>query len=156
MEDDIVGIRDKPEGIWRDDGLFELGKTMLYYIGRKHSGLQVHVPKTYACDMASVPVFIRWLIPRFGAHDAPAILHDWLYNTHLTSKPTADAVFYEALLVCQVRTVPASLMYMAVSAFGHGSYKSGPATLRRRAPHLAAMIFDSPALPGREKERPQQ
>jgi hypothetical protein len=99
-----------------------------------------------------VPRLVRWLVPKFGAHDGPAVIHDWLYNTHAVSKPIADAIFYEALLVCQVRTSRAWAMYQAVSAFGHGGYRDGPEELRRRAPQWAAKIFDEPALPGRNKE----
>ena len=145
-------IREGVAGYWRADGLFELTGWLIYDLGRKNSGLRVWVPAGYATDFASIPALVQWAVPKFGAHDAPAVLHDWLYNTHLVSKPIADAVFYEALLVCGVRPSAAWLMYQAVAAFGHGGYANGPAELRRRAPHWAKRIFDSPALPGRNKE----
>ncbi len=133
----------------RADGLFLVKTAIRYDIGRKDSGLRIYVPKGYASDKASVPFPIRWLVPRFGDHDGPAIVHDWLYNTHLTSKPIADSVFYEAMLVCSVRPMLAWLMYMAVAAFGHGAYRRGPRTLRERAPEWADKIFSKPALPVR-------
>jgi hypothetical protein len=133
----------------RGDGLFEVVTAIRYDIGRKNSGLRITVPKRYACDKASIPWFIQWLIPRFGAHDGPAIVHDWLYNTHLTSKPIADSVFYEAMLVCEVRPTAAWLMYIGVALFGHGAYRQGPARLRERSPEWATRIFDKPALPKR-------
>ena len=137
----------------RMNGTWLVFRPLAYDLGRKNSGLRITVPKDYSSDLASIHWSLQWFLPRRGKHDGPALLHDWLYNTHLVSRPIADAIFHEALLVCGVSPFKAWVMVTAVRFFGGPAYRRGPDTLRKRAPEWAHLIFDQPALEGREKER---
>lgn len=145
-------IFERPDGGFRPDGLYELARPYSYALGRKSNPLRITAPKGYATDFASIPRLVRWAIPKFGAHDGPAVIHDWLYNTHLVSKPVADAVFLEALLVAGVRPAAARIMFEAVSLFGGSGWRNGPAELKRRAPEWHARIFGEAPYAGVNKE----
>jgi Protein of unknown function (DUF1353) len=133
------------------DGMWLVFGPVRYDLGRKHSGLTITVPKGYTSDLASIHWCLRWVL-HSKEIDGPALVHDWLYNTHLVSRPIADAVFHEALLVCGVSRLKVWIMVTAVRIFGGPAYRRGPDSLRARAPEWAHVIFDSPALAGVEKE----
>jgi hypothetical protein len=145
-------IFERPEGGIRPDGLYQLDRPYAYALGRKSNPLKITVPKGYATDFASIPRLVQWVIPKTGAHDGPAVIHDWLYNTHLVSKPVADAIFLEALLVAGVRPFVARVMFEAVSLFGGRGWTDGPNELKRRSPEWHARIFKEASFAGVNKE----
>ena len=56
------------------------------------AGRRFDVPEHDVSDFASVPSFLTWLIPRYGRHSLPALLHDHLQD-HLAEEgatPPAD------------------------------------------------------------------
>ena len=76
------------------------------------------VPAGFQTDLASVPRLpvVYWLTG--GTSNAAAVVHDYLYSTHLVDRKTADAVLREASAVTGVPAWRRSLMWAGVRVFG--------------------------------------
>jgi hypothetical protein len=76
-------------------------------------------PHSDVTDLASVPDFLTWLVPRYGRHSLPALLHDDLQHqfdgTDMTSRK-ADVIFRDAMGDTRVPFMRRWLMWSAVSA----------------------------------------
>ena len=97
----------------------------------------IQVPAGFINDLASVPrIPFVWLIAG-GIGHAAAVVHDWLYSTHQTSRKAADAIFHEALLVLGVAPWRAWAMWATVRAFGGSSWDSPG---QPQPPHVQAEI----------------
>ena len=68
---------------------------------------------------------IAIIITPYGKHSKAAVIHDYLYQTRLTSKLMADLIFYEAMIVAGTQKWKAALMYVAVLLFGWPAYWRG-------------------------------
>ena len=101
---------------WRVDVGFE------YHVGRVGSGFVITIPKGYLTDLTSVPRYLQWLLPPDGKYSHAAIVHDWLYDNAIASKPIADLIFYEAMGVLGVNNLLRSAMWLGVRLFGKGKY----------------------------------
>lgn len=101
-----------------------------YYVGAKDSSIYVDIPRNYITDFASVPWFVRSLVPRHGAHGQSAVLHDWLCEhlyvwklvngtpTKVTIKrKDVDKIFYESMAVSGVSVVRRTLIRIGVDGF---------------------------------------
>ena len=78
----------------------------------------VTVPRGFKTDLASVPQLFWNIIPPFGKYDDAAVVHDWLYRTHLTSRATADATLLLGMRIKRVAFWKRWVMYLAVRTFG--------------------------------------
>jgi hypothetical protein len=70
-------------------------------------------------DLASVPKFLTWLVPRYGRHTLAALLHDHLQSQAIknpVSSAEADEVFRDAMADTGVPLLLRWLMWTAVSA----------------------------------------
>lgn len=93
-------------------------------------GNGIEVPKGFITDFASVPrIPVVYSLTGNTAHDA-AVVHDYLYQTHIISKKLADKIFLEAMKVMKVPRWRRWVMYYTVRVAGGPSYKSGPDRLR--------------------------
>lgn len=86
------------------------------------------VPTGFVTDFASVkrlPV-VYWLYG--GRAKRPAVVHDFLYQTHLPStRSVADAVFFEAMRATELVWRIRWSMWAGVRVLGAGDWDSGPA-----------------------------
>ena len=79
----------------------------------------IEVPIGFQSDLASIPRIARPFWSRLdGETAAAAVLHDYLYATHMTSRLQADNIFYEALNASGVRAFKRTVMWLAVRTFG--------------------------------------
>lgn len=97
----------------------------LVYMSAIYGG-KITVPTGFVTDLASVPR-VPVIYMAFGdrAH-REAVVHDYLYQTHLVKKSVADRIFLEAM---KARGKPLWVrwgMYLGVVLGGASSYKSGP------------------------------
>ncbi len=90
---------------------------------------RIVVPKSFICDLASVPTFVFWW--QYGAFNTAAICHDWAYifgyiliaeedklrELKLT-KEEADRLFADINFTLEVPNWVNRLMYCAVRIFG--------------------------------------
>ena len=117
---------------------FQLEWPFTYEVGHKGSGLSLTVPAGFETDFASVPFGFRWLVPVVGRHGKAAVLHDALYAgacvgwaPPMRDRALADAVFFEAMTVLEVRPWRKWLIWLAVRVFG-GRYWHKQRILRER------------------------
>ena len=81
------------------------------------------VPKGFETDGASIPKLLRIVgTPFTGNYTRAAIVHDWLYSTHIMSKDEADTIFYNCMLEDGVSSLKAKSMYYSVKWFGYNAY----------------------------------
>lgn len=74
------------------------------------------VPAGSATDLASVPGWMTWLVPRYGRHTLPALLHDHLQDAvPAVSSWTADGVFRDSMRATGVPFVRRWVMWAAVA-----------------------------------------
>ncbi len=92
---------------------------------------RIEVPAGLVTDFASVPriPLVYWL---FGdrAHMA-AVVHDYLYQTHVHARDVADAVFYEAMAASGIGVIGRWAMWAGVRVGGwhaYGAYVARDAT----------------------------
>lgn len=70
-------------------------------------------------DLATIPPLLQvFLSPTDPTIAIPALIHDFLYMTHLTTKEEADVILFEKCLSFGMGFIRASLVYLAVRLFG--------------------------------------
>ena len=103
-----LALAPTPSGKWR------LRDSLQWEVGKKGSGLWVLVPPGFETDLASIPWWARgFLNPADARFAKAAILHDHLLAAKWT-KPSAAAVFVDALIADEVSKWTATLMGLAV------------------------------------------
>jgi hypothetical protein len=105
-----------------DGRRWRLYKEFDYHIGSEYSDYFVHVPLGFITDFASVPSLFWALIPPTGKYGAAALVHDYLYQSKMVSRMTADSIFYEAMGVLCVPQWKRISMWLAVRLFGWMGY----------------------------------
>lgn len=91
------------------------------------AGQTFSIPAGFITDYASVPrVPIAYFLVGDTCHKA-AVLHDWLYTVHITTKEIADAVLKEAAIASGVPEWRAELVWEGVAVGGRASWDA-PAT----------------------------
>lgn len=85
------------------------------------SAPDVVVERGGVTDLASVPRFLTWLVPRYGRHSLPALLHDQLVVEGMDPdvREQADTTLREAMGSTKVPLVRRWSMWAAVSVATH-------------------------------------
>lgn len=125
------------------NGEFELTRDVHVRVAMGSNGLTVVVPAGFITDFASIPVALHWFIrPSHESIMRAAIVHDWLYSTHQTSRGIADAMFEHVMRLDGMPRRKAKLCRRAVNTFGKSGYlRTSPDRLRDRTPWLYAEHF---------------
>jgi hypothetical protein len=99
----------------RDDGCWLVLRALLYWSALLDR--MITVPAGFKTDLASVP---RWPLAYWicgGLANEAAVIHDYLYASHLVSRRQADAILREAAKATGVNW-RRWLMWAAVRCFG--------------------------------------
>lgn len=80
------------------------------------------VPAGFITDLASIPRVFRWLLEQNGGSRRAAVLHDYLYRTHVTSRAQADELFSKALKAEGVNPIGGFLYWAGVRLGGWAVY----------------------------------
>lgn len=99
---------------------WKLDAPLVYY--SEIAGREIVVPAGFSTDFASIPRFFHRLLPKNGAYDAAAVVHDYLYATGEVPKDIADMIFLEAMTVLNVPVWRREAMYQAVDKFGFAAW----------------------------------
>lgn len=99
-----------------------LVKDFVYEIGSLGSGDKIVVPASFKTDLASIPRLFWSFWPPTGRYSSASILHDYLYFSHERTKEESDDIFYEAMLILNVKKWKAKIFYNAVKIFGQKAY----------------------------------
>jgi len=82
----------------------------------------IKVPAGFVTDFASVPKFIRPLVPFEFLYNQIVIAHDYLYSTKIVTRKEADLILREGLQLMDNYSlgskIYSNLFYYAVRAFG--------------------------------------
>lgn len=81
-------VKQLPSGKWKLQDVLEY---------ETPEGKRIVVPAGFETDFASVPWLLRGWVARWSKTARAAIVHDWLYYSHETSRPEADRIFRVAL-----------------------------------------------------------
>jgi len=79
---------------------FRLEDELVWNVSVGCSGhIEIRVPAGFETDLASVPRWLWWLVPKYGGQNFPAVVHDWLYcrDSGNHSRFLADALFREGM-----------------------------------------------------------
>lgn len=103
-------------------GNFELAEAVDVNLGLQPDSLKITIPIGFKTDFASIPWFAQGIVRKFGAFNAAAVIHDYLYDTRLVDRPVADAIFLQEMKRAKVHWLKSRAMYWAVSIFGRKWY----------------------------------
>lgn len=99
-----------------DDRRWQLEATLMY--ATDVIDQVIVVPTGFVTDFASVPRLPLAYLFTGGKASAAAVVHDWLYSTHTTSRKEADDIFFEAILAVGHSRFTAWLMWSGVRVGG--------------------------------------
>lgn len=94
-----------------DAKTFRLAQPFRYDDGTR----RFDVPEDDVTDLASVPRFLTWLIPRYGRHTLAALVHDHLQDDTTVSSEQADVIFRDSMGKTGVPLSRRWLMWSAVA-----------------------------------------
>ena len=109
------------------DGMFRADLAFSFQLIYGNASPSVDIKKNDLSDLASVPWYLQWLVPKTGKYDQAAFVHDKLYGRHAVNceqmwiridREYADKIFYLAMQVLDVAPWRAKAMYYAVRTFG--------------------------------------
>lgn len=112
---------------FEDDGIhYVIWQMFAFMIGALGTGIGVSVPVGFRTDLASVPWWIRWLLPPNGKYGKAAVIHDYLcvYRKVMVgseavyiTREMCDHIFFEAMEVLKVPSWQKWSMFLAVRAY---------------------------------------
>lgn len=82
----------------------------------------IEVPDCFHTDFASVPRFLWSLFPPDGQYSQAAVLHDYLYQSHIRPRKRSDELFLEAMEVLNVKKWVRNTLFFFVRLFGFRAY----------------------------------
>jgi len=92
--------------------------------------LFIQVPKGFVTDFASIPQLFWSIAPPTGKYASAAVVHDYLYATHTTTKAVADKVFLILMQRYGVGYIKRKIMYYAVRMFGGSAWNKAREVIR--------------------------
>lgn len=103
------------------EGLWEVREPLIFISEEFDFG--VRVPAGFRTDFASVPRLPLVYLATGGIAQAPAVVHDYLYQRGEVSRDVADGVFLEAMAAVGVSWFRRLAMYWAVRVAGAAYYR---------------------------------
>ena len=117
---------------WMPDGNhWRVIESFEFHSGEPYSGLFVRVPEGFVTDLASIPVGVRWLIPKAGKNAQAAACHDVLYKTGVmimrvaavenqvpVSRAMCDSMMYQAMRALGVKVWRREMIYRGLQVGG--------------------------------------
>jgi hypothetical protein len=83
---------------------------------------EITVPVGMITDFASVPRLFWNILPPFGTYLGPAVVHDYLYHSHIVTRKNADYAFLRAMTAIGVTKWKRWVMFYTVRLFGGKAY----------------------------------
>jgi hypothetical protein len=105
-----------------DEFCWRLERELVYQDDLGAPGTSITVPAGFITDGASIPRPLWWLLPTWGRYSRAAVIHDYLCtlvrrgkaHPQAPTRKAADAVFYDALVVCGVSRLVRWAMWIGV------------------------------------------
>jgi len=116
---------------------------------------EVKVPKGFVTDLTSVPRVFWSILRPDGEYTYPAIIHDYLYWTQITSRDKADLVFKYAMEDFGIGPVKLNAIYNAVRLGGGSAWSKNAEERSRGAKRILKKFPQDPRMTWDEwSERP--
>jgi Protein of unknown function (DUF1353) len=122
--DEAIFVLERVRESERTEERFKLLQRFRYDSARTGESYIVPADDSFRTDLASVPFFLTWLVPRGGTHTPAALLHDGLipgreepqsYIGPPVTRRQADVLFRDALAELGVPVIRRWLMFAGVS-----------------------------------------
>jgi hypothetical protein len=107
---------------------------------------RVEVPKGFVTDLASIPRVFWSLLRPDGEYVYPAIIHDYLYWTQVTSREDADLIFRLAMKDFNIDTVTALTIYKAVRIGGGAAWQENSDRKKHGEHRIIKRFPDDPRI----------
>jgi len=117
------------------DGIYWMMKESMTY-EPSHTQLNVVMPAGFVHDFASVPGVATSFVPKHGAYNRAAILHDFLYWAQPCSRLQSDNLFLIAMIEAGVSPARRWVIYRGVRAGGLSPWETNADERRRRWPRV--------------------
>lgn len=95
----------------------------------------VPVPTGFKTDLASIPQLFWNILPPFGKYTEAAVIHDYLYRTHIGTRKVADQTLLAGMKVCHVPRWQRVVIYLAVRWFGGMAWRDDARHISARNPY---------------------
>lgn len=104
---------------------WRLESNLVYLLDGESSARAIIVPKGFITDGASIPRPLWWLLPAWGRYSRAAVVHDYLCiligrgapHVFAPDRRAADAIFYQAMVICGVNRTMRLMMWGAVRLY---------------------------------------
>lgn len=117
---------------WLPDGKnWKVLETFEFHSGEAESGLFVRCKEGMVTDLASIPLIIRWLVPKVGKDAQGAVVHDQVYRDgfmlirigavekHVpVSRSMADGIYWQAMKALKVQRWRREAIYRGLQIGG--------------------------------------
>lgn len=92
---------------------------------RLNTGLfSVVIPRGFACDLGSIPWYLRWAFSPSGKAARAFVYHDAAYRCHIGTRFQADALLREVCVLDGVHKITTWLLWAGVRIGGRKIWKS--------------------------------
>lgn len=81
------------------------------------------IPAGFECDLTSIPRVLYSVLPKWSDYARAALLHDYLYRMHITTRLEADQIFLKVMEEDGVNAVQRNMIYYSVRWFGGKAWK---------------------------------
>jgi hypothetical protein len=122
--EEAVFVLERVKESEQEEERFKLLQRFRYDSARTNASYVVPADGSFRTDLASVPFFLTWLVPKGGTHTPAALLHDGLipgkeepqsYIGPPVTRREADVLFRDALHELGVPFIRRELMFAGVS-----------------------------------------
>ena len=97
--------------------IYKLNEDVEYYLESNHDA-KIKFKKGLEFNGASVPWFLEWFVKRYGEIDNAALVHDFLYQSKLVDRKTADLEFLHIMKITGVSKWKRNVIFVFVRALG--------------------------------------
>jgi len=104
------------------------------------------IPMGFVTDLASIPQVFWQVLPRDGEYAYAAILHDYLYWTHICDRPTADEVLRSTMVDFGVQSWKVSAIYDGVRLGGGGPWDENRRLYEHGERRFLKILPDDPRI----------
>lgn len=141
----MVEIRVYPEvRVWhKGHDLWEVTNEASYLWHHNGITTSMQLNAGFITDFASIPWGLWNFLPPFDSdYVEAAIIHDWLYGTHLLRKAASDLIFYETMETLKTPSWKREALYWGVRLFGDHSYDTGQDRKRLRERTIRRLLAE--------------
>lgn len=105
---------------------YDVNNPTVWRLEQEYIRNNLHVPKGFIWDGASVPKLVQNVFPKWGDYSGAALMHDYMYRKEckeITKRNIADSIFLDNMKEDGVSWWRRYTIYWGVRAGGWASFK---------------------------------